>query len=284
METVAIEKWIDLCGLCEKFSIGTWIFRGVPDRTYLPRPVIGRKGARVSLAGVELPFDPGDAAKMLRQFKLRAKPYTTLADNADDLEWLSLARHHGLPTQLLDWTTSPLIAGYFACREGGVHNGSQTTAAIFGLRMPTSVESMKRALEATEPVAYFPSHVSPRIVGQHGLLTFHQDPSEAWEPPGLIRFDIVSRAAIEIKVALAKAGIGPAVVMPGLDGLAEDLGWQYKRQFLERIHQSDSSDNAGFSYEGYTSTTGRAFTANITDVVRVTDSIDADVRAPSTDS
>jgi hypothetical protein len=82
-----------------------FVYRGVADRNWHLETSLQRLGSHH--ARVEVP--------LLRNFLKYAGPDEIDSDAL--LYRLALAQHHGLPTRVLDWTTSPKIAAHFATWE-----------------------------------------------------------------------------------------------------------------------------------------------------------------------
>ncbi|MBF0401598.1 MAG: FRG domain-containing protein [Magnetococcales bacterium] len=54
---------------------------------------------------------PNMERNLLKQFKKYA--HRQVVERNTDWHWLSVAQHYGLPTRLMDWTYSPLVAAHF---------------------------------------------------------------------------------------------------------------------------------------------------------------------------
>src|SRR5215218_1482907 len=89
---------------------GTWLFRGQAGKKWPLSPSAGRDQC-VGSAG----YRRADEYNLLKDFVREAKRY--VESGFSELEWLALAQHHGLPTRLLDWSTNPLVAAWFACEK-----------------------------------------------------------------------------------------------------------------------------------------------------------------------
>jgi type I restriction enzyme M protein len=192
-------------------------FRGVPDKDYKLIPSIGRdeKTSIESLTKIE--------TGMLKQFKLRAMPFLNYQPS-NDWEWLMLGQHHGMPTRLLDWTSNPLTALYFACLGNADTNG-----AIFSIsNVPTlDIEKSPNPFGIQDNYMVVSPHVSPRVAAQSSWFSASKNPlislEETIDKP-ITKYIINSKRKFAILSFLVlKFNIGPSTLFPGLDGLCAQI-------------------------------------------------------------
>jgi hypothetical protein len=92
----------------------TGIYRGASDAC---RPLLTSLDR---LGGVSPPHTKRDLeAHILRNFMRYSRPHLPTAP-VNEWEVLVAAQHHGVPTRLLDWTYSPLVAAHFATTDSHV--------------------------------------------------------------------------------------------------------------------------------------------------------------------
>lgn len=105
-----------------------WAFRGHANADWKLAPSIERLKREYS-HGIRT-----DSEDYVRHaFKRRAHHYRRdLPGDQDELEWLALMRHHGAPTRLLDWTSSPYVAAFFAVADAR----EKETSAIWAIDIP----------------------------------------------------------------------------------------------------------------------------------------------------
>jgi hypothetical protein len=233
VKTNTLSAWKSLAALAEDYKTSNWIFRGVEDETYELIPRVGRPDSSKDLdSGSDLGYSADFEKRCIARFKREARPHMVIEPRSD-LDWLSIAQHHGLPTRLLDWTDSPLVAAYFALRAGGFVNKQSKNAAIYGVPCPQVVNTDEELSgSSADVVAYFPQHLTPRITVQRGLFTYHRVPDRVYRPLEILKWVIPSKMCFTLKVILNKCGLNEASMFPDLDGVANHVGWLLKWRML----------------------------------------------------
>jgi hypothetical protein len=198
-------------------------------------------------------------AHVLRHFLRYGRPYLP-SPSPNDWELLVAAQHHGVPTRLLDWSYSPLIAAHFATltRDRG------SPAAIWQLdwqqlhqafNLPPFallITDMERLFGETKPFTPWnlfdmsgerktfafllePPALDVRLITQSATFTLCSDATQPFErfleqhglSHTLTKFVIPAQHVPRVRDQLDLVGIDERRLFPDLDGVAAETRRYY---------------------------------------------------------
>ena len=255
MRDILIKSWDDLHTAVFE---GVWdphilryrnnrVYRGMCDAEWGLTPSLNRA----------CPQDLSLEKMILRSFQKYG--YADLQSCSSFWEIVAMGQQFGLPTRLLDWTYSPLVAAHFVTEDVSAYDRDGIIWCVdmgdVNARLPEALakrlnankgvifsrdilDDLARDFDALQaysdrPFALFfePSSTVNRIANQYALFSVVSDPGvtllDLPESEKFTRLIIDHSAKLEIRDKLDYINISERMIYPGLDGICKWIARRY---------------------------------------------------------
>jgi FRG domain len=212
-----------------------WL-RGISDERHQLIPSAGRQH---QFAGRKVGFDKALERRMLHRFRRHA--FEFFGRVLTEWEALFVARHHGLPVRLLDWTANPMAALFFAC-EFMSEERLPNSKIWFLIPKPDLASFLDVFADGRNPLdvkgikLVYPMGVAARINAQSGLFTIQADIQKPLDEINvssyndkevdirrLAEFSVPAQCRASILKELNDLQITRRTLFPDLDGLSAGM-------------------------------------------------------------
>lgn len=228
----------------DRFGSQVW-WRGQRNSSWHLDPSISRQ-----------PHNARSEQSLVARFRHKAPSrHPKVPPSNDRAGWLFLMQHFRLPTRLLDWTESPLVACFFAAQADPAmeeHRSvvRETDGALFALSPyrlndsqinrpvlllpddPEPIASINRAFdrdlpESTKVLAVRPSEVDVRLMVQLSVFTLHGGAIAMEDVQRhesfIIKWQIPAASKKMLRKELKALGVRASSIFPDLEHLATDV-------------------------------------------------------------
>lgn len=225
------------------------VFRGQQNHTWPLIPGIARSPFNVNAICQDPDATSDRSAErrliaLIRDHGAPHFPTWVWQGSKEEVRWkqIIVAQHYRLPTRLLDWTTNPLVALYFAtegeaskcsdqnctdCNPDNTHN-----SAVYVITDIDTFSVYSLAVKNSDPPLYSrgnnpgflrPPEIDSRIAAQASVFSIRKNPLEPIKPH--IKIEITVENRKNILRELDGLGVNSRTMLPGLEGIADYLKW-----------------------------------------------------------